>query len=164
MNGKTKTSQLQVRVSPAEKAALQRAARKAGLDLSAYVLSRVLPAPDAEFRALLVDLTRSTRPAYVLATLNNRLSAATGPELLRMAAAPPAGLDAALSNYVAAMVELAAHRAGVEPPAWVRDIPPLPEPLFGSDLESLRLYLLTHSPAPFRRRNIFIDSTLGDRV
>jgi hypothetical protein len=36
--------------------------------------------------------------------------------------------------------------------------------VFGSDLQNLRLYLLTHSPPPFRRRNIFIDSTLGDRV
>jgi hypothetical protein len=29
---------------------------------------------------------------------------------------------------------------------------------------SLRLYLLTHSPAPFRRRNIFIDASVGSRV
>ena len=41
---------------------------------------------------------------------------------------------------------------------------PLAEPVFGSDLMSLRLYLLTHSPAPFRRRNIFIDASVGFRV
>jgi len=29
---------------------------------------------------------------------------------------------------------------------------------------SLRLYLLTHSPAAFRRRNIFIDATVGAQV
>jgi hypothetical protein len=40
----------------------------------------------------------------------------------------------------------------------------LTEPVFGSELQSLRLYLLTHSPPPFRARNIFIDATLGDRV
>jgi hypothetical protein len=36
--------------------------------------------------------------------------------------------------------------------------------VFGSELQSLRLYLLTHSPPPFRARNIFIDSSLGDRI
>jgi hypothetical protein len=40
----------------------------------------------------------------------------------------------------------------------------LADPFFGSELRSLRHYLLTHSPAPFRSRNIFIDSTVGDRI
>ena len=43
-------------------------------------------------------------------------------------------------------------------------IAPLASPVFGSKLESLRLYLLTHSPPPFRRRNIFIDASIGARV
>jgi hypothetical protein len=41
---------------------------------------------------------------------------------------------------------------------------PLEEPAFGTALQSLRLHLLTHSPPPFRLRNIFIDSSLGQRV
>jgi len=69
-----------------------------------------------------------------------------------------------LRNYIAAMVEYACAKRAVAVPAWVRSIPPLAEPVFGSDLQSLRLYLLTHSPPPFRGRNIFIDATLGDRV
>jgi hypothetical protein len=36
--------------------------------------------------------------------------------------------------------------------------------VFGSDLQSLRLHLLTHSPPPFLARNIFVDATLGDRI
>jgi hypothetical protein len=40
----------------------------------------------------------------------------------------------------------------------------LPQPVFGSELKALRLHLLTNSPPAFRRRNIFIDATLGDRV
>jgi len=32
------------------------------------------------------------------------------------------------------------------------------------ELLGLRLHLLTHSPAPFRRRNIFIDASVGARV
>jgi len=31
-------------------------------------------------------------------------------------------------------------------------------------LQSLRLHLLTHSPPPFRRRNIFIDSSPDKQV
>jgi hypothetical protein len=62
------------------------------------------------------------------------------------------------------MVEYACARHSVAVPEWTRSILPLAEPVFGSELQSLRLYLLTHSPPPFRARNIFIDSTLGDRV
>jgi hypothetical protein len=60
------------------------------------------------------------------------------------------------------MVELAAHQKGVVPPAWVREVPPLDEPHFATPLEGLRL--LRASPVPFKRRNIFIDSSVGDRV
>jgi hypothetical protein len=62
------------------------------------------------------------------------------------------------------MVEQAAHRKRVGPPAWVREIPPLEEPHFVPPLEGLRLHLLQASPVPFKRRNIFIDSSVGDRV
>jgi hypothetical protein len=36
--------------------------------------------------------------------------------------------------------------------------------VFGTPIESLRLHLLTASPPAFRRRRIFIDATVGDRV
>jgi hypothetical protein len=62
------------------------------------------------------------------------------------------------------MVELAAKLKNVAPPLWTRQIAPLDKPYFGSDLSSLRLYLLTNAPPVFRRRNIFIDASLGDRV
>ncbi len=62
------------------------------------------------------------------------------------------------------MIEYTANQKGTSPPAWVREIKPLSQPVFGTDLMSLRLYLLTHSPPPFRYRNIFIDSTVGKRV
>jgi hypothetical protein len=67
-------------------------------------------------------------------------------------------------NYVTAMVELAAHRAGILPPAWTAQVTPLSEPVFAAASLRLRAHLLTASPPPFRRRNIFIDSSLGDRV
>ena len=39
----TKTAQLQIRVTPAQKAAIGRAARASGLDMSSYVLRQLLP-------------------------------------------------------------------------------------------------------------------------
>jgi len=61
-------------------------------------------------------------------------------------------------------VEIACSRCGVACPKWTRQIAPLPEPVFGSALLGLRLYLLTRSPAAFRRRNLFVDATLDDQV
>jgi uncharacterized protein (DUF1778 family) len=160
-----KSAQLQVRVSPAEKSAIQRAARRAGLDMSAYVLARVLPAPARRF----ADLTAACRDPedarYALAELNTWLAGLGSGELRDAVASPPApGLTAYFANYVAAMVEVACARRGLAPPAWVGTVVPLAQPVFGSALVSLRLHLLMHSPAPFRRRNIFIDATVGARV
>ena len=68
------------------------------------------------------------------------------------------------ANYLAATVEHAAAIKGVAPPRWTVTVEPLDAPWFASCLKSLRLHLLTHSPPPFRRRNLFIDSSVGQRV
>jgi hypothetical protein len=81
-----------------------------------------------------------------------------------VAVAPPGRLPVEVANYLAAMVEYACGKQGVEAPAWTSSIEPLAEPFFGSRLESLRLHLLAHSPPPFKRRNIFIDTSIGGRV
>ena len=65
---------------------------------------------------------------------------------------------------VVAMVEVAAHQKGIQVPTWTQEIAPLPQPYFGSSFKNLQLYLLAHSPVPFRRRNIFIDATIGERI
>jgi hypothetical protein len=46
----------------------------------------------------------------------------------------------------------------------VREVAPLEEPHFGAPLQSLRLHLLAASPVAFKRRNIFVDAAVGDRV
>jgi hypothetical protein len=159
-----KSAQLQLRVSAAEKRAIQRAAQRAGMDMSAYILARVLPAPARRFQ----DLTLACRDAegarFALAELNSWLAGLGAGELQDAVAAQPPALTPYLANYVAAMVEYACGLRGVVPPVWTRAVAPLAEPVFGSALVSLRLHLLAHSPAPFRRRNIFIDATVGDRV
>jgi len=160
----TKSSQLQIRVTAAQKAAIGRAARRAGLDMSAYVLARLLPAPARRFQELTEACADPSEGRFALAELSSWLASLGGGELQEAVASPPARLAPFLANYVAAMVELASAGKGVAPPSWTRAIPPLDEPVFGSALVSLRLHLLTHSPAPFRRRNIFIDSSVGSRV
>jgi hypothetical protein len=160
-----KTEQLQIRVTTAQKAALKRLARQAGQDVSRYVLSRILPEPRLRFARLLEALHEEERPGFVLAELNDFLTALASGELRgAVEHADLAGLSPYLKNYVAAMVETAAHRHNVAPPAWVRDIEPLVKPHFAAPLASLRLYLLRAAPVAFKRRNLFIGSTLGDRV
>lgn len=161
-----KDQQLQIRVTAGQKAAIQRAAAKAGLDVSRWVLRRLLPPHAQRFQELMNEL--AANPAerrYVLAELNDFCAGLSARELPVAVGDPPAAdLDAYLANYVAAMVETAAHRKGVAAPAWTAQIAPLDEPVFGTELASLRLHLLLASPPAFRRRKIFIDSTVGDRV
>jgi hypothetical protein len=165
MSKSPKTAQMQIRVSAAEKSAIQRAAAQAGMDMSAYVLARVLSVPAARFRDCVRDCAGSASPRFGLAELNSLLFNFTAAELRdAIGAPPPPGLSDFLGNYIAAMVEYACARRDVAVPEWTRTIAPLTEPVFGSGLLSLRLYLLTHSPPPFRARNIFIEATLGDRV
>jgi uncharacterized protein (DUF1778 family) len=165
MDGRSKSAQLQIRVSPAQKTAIERAARRAGMGMSAYVLDRVLPSLARTFAAR-VDACRDTASSRLaLAELNAFLSSLTAGELRQAVASPPAAaLTEHVSNYVAAMVEYACARAAIAQPAWTRSVKPLREPFFGSELLSLRLYLLTHSPAPFRARNLFVDSSVGDQI
>jgi hypothetical protein len=161
----SKTSQLQIRVSPAQKAGIQRAARRAGKDVSSWVLDKLLPPEEIRFQECIGRLAVAAHPSYSLAELNDLLTGLGSDEFQHAVATPPQiELEPYLSNYVAAMVELAAQLKGVSPPAWVASIPPQDVPVFGSELMSLRLHLLTQSPPPFRRRNIFIDASIGDRV
>ena len=67
------------------------------------------------------------------------------------------------ANYLAAMIEYAAMSKRAVPPDWTRTVPALERPWFASSLKSLRLHLLTNSPPPFRRRNLFVDSSVGQR-
>jgi hypothetical protein len=115
---------------------------------------------------LLEALRDDDQPGFVLAELNDLLSSLTAGELCSAVEhADLAGLTPYLRNYVAAMVELAAHQRAVPPPAWVRDVEPLERtPHFATPLTGLRLHLLRAAPIPFKRRNIFIDSSVGDRV
>lgn len=165
MNPGGRTEQLQIRVTAAEKAAIARAARRAGLGMSAYVLARVLPARAAQWRDRLRELVRDGESRIALAALSAWIGGLGAAELPgAVAEGPPAGLSDFHANYVAAMVEHACAALGVTPPAWCRAVAPLRRPYFASELLGLRLHLLAHSPAPFRWRNLFVDSAPGAQV
>jgi len=159
---------LQIRVTPAQKAAIKAEAARAGLDMSAFVLARVLPAPRGRFEQLAAELAATgAQRRFAFAALHDFLAAAAPRELAAATGSAPAALAQLkpyAANYLAAMVETAAHRLGQRAPEWTRSVPPLGAPVFGSSYPGLRLHLLTRSPPAFRRRNIFIDSTIGSRV
>jgi hypothetical protein len=165
MKPTVKTAQLQIRVSETEKRAIQRAAKDARMDMSAYVLSLVLSANNRRFDALVTAVADAATPRFALAELNSLLSGLKGSAFRdAIAQSPTASLSPFIANYVAAMVEMGCAERNLPVPPWTQTIGALPEPWFGTELVSLRLYLLTHSPAAFRSRNLFIDSTLGARV
>lgn len=160
-----KTQQLQIRVTPQQKAALKRQARAAGCDLSTFVLSRLAPAAPQRFAEIVRALRSDADQRFALAELNDFLRACPRMEFAEaVAVAAVDGLTEYLQNYVAAMVEEAAEQKQVAPPAWVRDVVPLDAPRFVTPLKTLRLHLLRSAPVPFKRRNIFVDAGVGARV
>lgn len=134
--------------------------------MSSWVLQQALPAPQARFASLVSQLARQPdQLSYLWAELNDWLEGLSANEFtVAVAGGPDLPPSPYLANYLAAMIELAAHRKGVRPPAWTLDVTPLDQPVFASSLQGLRLHLLISSPPPFRRRNIFIDTSVGGRV
>ena len=160
-----KTEQLQIRVSASQKREIQERARGAGMRMSDWVLNQLLPSVQVSFQDLLRDLSRSEKPGYVFAEILELMGSLSRDEFELAVSKPPrVQLDPYWGNYVAATIEHAAALKNTQPPSWTADVPPLDEPVFGSSLQSLRLHLLLHSPPAFSRRNIFIDSNVGDRV
>jgi hypothetical protein len=135
------------------------------MSMSEWILSRLLPSPGSAFRDLVGEIAVSPEPSYAFAELLDLLDPMSAGELeLAAAELPDVALDPYWQNYLAATVEQAAAAKGAKVPRWTQDIPPLPAPVFGSSLASLRLHLLVDAPPAFAARNIFIDSALGGRV
>lgn len=161
----TKTQQLQIRVSPEEKRAISSQAKRAGQGLSEFVLARVLPPARARIQETLEGIARASEYRFWLAELNDLLSGLSPVEFRDALTAAELGeLSPFLQNYVAAMVEQAAHQKSVPPPPWTREVEPLEDPYFAVPFASLRAHLLAATPVAFKRRNLFVDSGVGDRV
>jgi len=160
-----KSQQLQIRVTPRQKAQLKRRASAAGTDVSSYVLARALPPEGDRFADILRTIVRDESPRFALAELNDFLSACSPSSFLdAVTSADLSRLTPYMQNYVTAMVEQAAHLKGMSPPTWTREVEPRDSPHFATMLTSLRPHLLRSAPVAFKRRNIFVDASIGDRV
>ncbi len=162
----SKTHQLQIRISAEDKARISARAARAGMDVSKWVLQQALPPAERKFQALCLELaTRPDARSFMIAEFQDWFTRLTASEYMRAVRhAPEARLAPFEANYLAAMVEQAAAIHGISPPRWTGAVKALDTPWFASSLKSLRLWLLTQSPPPFRRRNLFIDSGVGQRV
>lgn len=160
-----KSHQIQLRVTARQKGALQRRARAAGQDLTAYVLERLVPDASVRLQGLVSRLSEASERRLTYAAIHDLL-AELAPATFVEATADVRleGLGAVERNRIAAMVEHVAYRLGVSAPAWCGDVAPLAHPEFSGGLRSLRPYLLRVSPVAFRRRNLFVDAVVGDRV
>lgn len=158
-----RSSQLQIRVTPAEKAALKRLADAAGESVSSYVLSRVLPSEEQVIVQLYEQLAEGgSDHRQILRKVQQALASVPAAELEERIPAPdPESLGPVLANSVAALVEAVAHQRAVEPPSWVAEVEPLPRPHFGWALKSLRPHQIRVTPIPFKRRNLFFDPDAG---
>lgn len=155
----TRSEQLQIRLTPGEKAALKRRASAAGQDVSAYVLACALPQTPVRLLAAIEALREGAR-RFALAELSDTLAELTPTEFgAAVDAVDVRTLGPFLQNYVAAMIERAAAEKGVPAPVWTRDVEPLTAPHFSTSLASVRLYLLRTTPLPYKRRNIFTDAS-----
>jgi uncharacterized protein (DUF1778 family) len=164
----TKADQLQIRISAEQKKRLKQLARDAGMDVSAWVLSRALPSESEQFQHFVTAIgaaSNQTARRLALAELADFLRDLPSGAFRRAVAEPPrAPLHESWRNHLAGAIELAASRRSQTAPSWTRDVPIDPEPAFGSPLASLRLYLLTRAPVALRRRNLFMDASIDDRV
>lgn len=163
-----KSSHLQIRLTVAQKEAIRKASAAAGLEMTEWILKKIFPGPKVKFLLLLNALKLvENKPdrRFVLNDLNAFLSGLDAHLLTEVVMDDPGlSFGALMENYVAAMVEEACVRQGCHPPQWSSECRGVKEPYFATAMSSLRLYLLCNAPVAFRKRNIFVDSTVGDLV
>ncbi len=162
-----KNYQLQIRVSEAQKAQIKNHAKKAGLDVSSWVLSCILPTKTTQLQKLVDRLEQSSEKNFslILSEINDFLVKENCETLLQSTSSLEIEkLDDFLANYLAAMIELRAYQLKIDPPKWTASTKPLKKPYFSTSLKNLLPHLLVHSPLPFRRRNLFIDASVGDQI
>lgn len=165
MKNGNKSTHIQLRVSPKEKQQIAKSAKRSGLSLSAWILNKVLSEKTLDFQVLMRELGQGTHDRVTLAAFSDFLDELSRADFdMALEQGPQAKLSALHLNTVAAMVEHVAQMSGFAFPQWTKKISPLEKPWFASNLKALRCHLLVSSPAAYKRRNLFVDSTVGDRV
>lgn len=160
----SRNHQLQIRVSESQKEAIRTAARRAGVGMSEWVLARLFPEPAERLTALARRADADGSPAAwaeIIELLQRRTRVDFQAAVRDLQVE---GLSRFTANYLAALVEETADRLGELPPPWTARVAPLPSPWFGTELRRVREHLLLSAPVAFRRRNLFVDAGVGDRV
>ncbi|PCI64572.1 MAG: hypothetical protein COB38_12570 [Gammaproteobacteria bacterium] len=156
---------LQIRLSSKQKESIRNAAKMANADMSSWILSKVLNSQSDDFLKVIEKLVSSQQQSYIYAEIHDLLMKCDHNIFGETVKLPPtAQLNSFQLNYITAMVEHRAMQLSEKTPNWCSEINSLKKPHFGSNLKCLKLYLLLNSPLAFRKRNIFIDSTVGQRV
>ena len=159
-----KSEYLQIRVSRQEKHIIKESAKAAGIDMSAWILQKVLNDNSKIFIDLIGEFATQEQ-SYVFAAINDFLINLNALDFEYATAIEAISeLDDFRSNYIIAMILQRANQLSAPYPDWINKYRILEKPYFGSQLKSLRLYLLINSPPEFKSRNIFIDSAIGERV
>lgn len=159
-----KSEHLQIRVSRQEKNIIKESANAAGIDMSAWILQKVLN-DNLKIFIDLIDKFSTEEHSFVFAALNDFLNNLKAVDFASATAIDPTTkLNDFNRNYIIAMIMQRANQLSIPAPYWINKHKILEKPYFGSSLKSLRLYLLLNSPPEFKSRNIFIDSAVGDRV
>ncbi len=156
---------LQIRLSSKQKEIIRGAAKNAKTDMSSWVLAKIINNQSEEFLKVVEKLVSSQKQSYNYAEIHDLLMKLDNNVFSKTVEfSPTKELNSFQLNYIAAMVEQRAMQLSEKAPSWCSDIKSLEAPCFGTSLKSLNLYLLLNSPLAFRKRNIFIDSTVGQRV
>lgn len=155
----TKTSQLQIRVSPAEKAILKRLAAAEGISVSAFVLDRVLPAHGGEVAERIAALQGGSDLQTRLSDLELHLLSMSDEEFPQAVVGVDVGDMRPLEkNCAAAAVEREAWRRGLAAPEWTTDVRPLEHPWFAWRIRALRPHLMRIAPPAYKLRNVYLPS------
>lgn len=148
-----------------EKQWIQKKAKELDLDMSVWVKQLLFSQKNQTYMNLMDAISNSKFSKEALAHFNDFLDRLPAKDFVETVMEIPGIFkDTFHGNYIAAMVEMAAHQKKVAPPSWTKKYTGMEEPYFASSFENLRFHLLVSSPIPFRKRNIFIDSTIGDRI
>jgi len=83
---------------------------------------------------------------------------------LRLVVTPMKSDHPRYEALLASTIEYLCDEQGIEPPAWVWEVPSCKDPWFVSGSENLKAIAIAQSPAHFRRRKIFVLENFLSRV
>lgn len=166
MKSTKKDTYLQIRLSKHEKELIVKAAGANGVNISKWIMQRIMIDKRSQFQSICLKMSKDiTNKSFYLSDLNDYLTNLSANEfLIALDTRPNVKLSISDWNIIVAMIDYAAYKKRAKSPDWLNDVEPLQHPLFATELTTVRQYLLITSPIAFRRRNIFVDTSIGGMV